>query len=200
VLGIQGIRRAGAWGVVAGCLVGPPLLLLGGRSGTEAEESSDERVEILREAFELMRGTKGFGLGAGQFSDESSLGLTAHNAYVLAAAETGLVGLVLFCLALYFSLKVPVVVWLDGRGGRAGQFAPAIAVSMCGAMVGILFLSWAYKDYLYLVMGASAALCSAAQAEDPGLRVRASMKEVALVTLAAFGLLAAVYVGSRIHK
>jgi O-antigen ligase len=200
VVGLQAIRRAGAWGVVAGCLMAPPLLLIGGRSGTEAEESSDERVEILREAFELMRGTKGFGLGAGQFSDESSLGLTAHNAYVLAAAEVGVVGLVLFSLALYFSLKVPVVVWLDGRGGGAGRFAPAIAVAMCGAMVGILFLSWAYKDYLYLVMGASAALCSAARAEDPRVRVRVSVKEVGVVALAAFGLLAAVYVGSRIHK
>ena len=93
-----------------------------------------------------MRTHKGFGLGAGQFSDESSMGLTAHNAYVLAAAEAGLVGLVLFSLALYLSLKVPVAVWLDARGGRAGRFAPAIAVSMCGALVGILFLSWSYKD------------------------------------------------------
>jgi O-antigen ligase len=200
VLGIQAIRRAGAFGVVLGCLFAPPLILLGGRSGTEAEESSDERVEILREAFELMRSSRGFGIGAGQFSDVSSLGLTAHNAYVLAAAEAGLVGVVLFALALYLSLKVPVVVWLDGRGGRAGRFAPALAVAMCGAMVGILFLSWAYKDYLYVVMGASAALASAARAEDARLRVRLSVKEAALVTLAALGLLAAVYVGARVHK
>ncbi len=199
VLGIQAIRRAGAWGIVAGCLFAPPLVLLGGRSGTEAEESSDERVEILREAFELIRAHRGFGLGAGQFSDESSLGLTAHNAYVLAATEAGIVGLVLFALALYASLKVPVVVWLDGRGGRAGRFAPAIAVSMCGAMVGILFLSWAYKDYLYVVMGASAALSSAARGEGDRTRVRISAGEAALVALAALGLLAAVYVGARIH-
>ncbi len=200
VLGLQAIRRAGAFGIVAACVFGPPLVLLGGRSGTEAEESSDERVEILREAFELMRAHKGFGLGAGQFSDESSLGLTAHNAYVLAAAEAGIVGLILFSLALYLSLKVPVAVWLDARGGRAGRFAPAIAVSMCGALVGILFLSWSYKDYLYIVMGASAALASAACAEDVRARVRLSLGEALLVVLAAFGLLAAVYVGARIHK
>jgi len=70
---------------------------------------------------------------------------------------------------------------------------------MCGAMVGILFLSWAYKDVLYLLMGASAALASAAHAED-GVRVRLSGKEAALVPLAALALLAVVYVGSRIHK
>jgi hypothetical protein len=200
VLGIQAIRRLGAFGIVAACVFAPPLVLLGGRSGTEAEESSDERVEILREAFELMRTHKGFGLGAGQFSDESSLGLTAHNAYVLAAAEAGIVGLILFALALYLSLKVPVAVWLDARGGRAGRFAPAIACSMCGALVGITFLSWSYKDYLYVVMGASAALASAARAEDARARVRLSLKEALLVVLAAFGLLAAVYVGARVHK
>jgi hypothetical protein len=199
VIGIQAIRRAGAWGVVAGCFAVPPLVLLGGRSGAEAEESSDERVEILREAFELMRTHRGLGMGAGQFSDASSLGLTAHNAYVLAAAEVGLAGLLLFALALYASLKVPVAVWLDARGGRAARFAPATAVAMCGAMVGILFLSWAYKDILYMIAGASAALYSAARAEDPGFRVRVSWREAGLVGLSAVGLLGIVYVGSRLH-
>jgi O-antigen ligase len=199
VLGIQAIRRLGAWGIVAACIFGPPLALLGGRGGTEAEESADERVEILREAFEMIRGTKGFGLGAGQFADESSLGLTAHNAYVLAAAETGIVGLVLFSLMLYLAIKAPVVIWLDGRS-RAARFAPAVAVSIAGALVGILFLSWTYKDVLYLVLGASAALCSAAHAEGDRVRVRLSFKEVALVSAAALGLLFVVYVGSRLHK
>jgi hypothetical protein len=72
-------------------------------------------------------------------------------------------------------------------------------MATCGAMVGILFLSWAYKDVLYLLMGASAALASAAQGED-GVRVRLSWKEAVLVPLAAFALLAVVYVGSRLHR
>lgn len=199
VLGLAAVRRMGTWGVVAGCLFAPPLLILGGRSGTEAEESADERVEILREAFELMRAHKGMGLGAGQFSDESSLGLTAHNAYVLAATEAGLIGLVLFSLALYLSLKVPVAVWLDARGGKAARFAPAVALAMCAGMVGILFLSWAYKDVLYLLMGASAALASAAYQED-GVRVKLTAKEAVLVPGAAFALLAIVYVGSKLHR
>jgi len=204
VLGLQIIRRTGAWGIVAGCALGPPLLLLGGRSGVEADESSDERAEILREAFELIRGTRGIGLGAGQFSDASSIGMTAHNAYVLATAEVGFVGYLLFCLALYLSLKVPLAIWL--RPGPpvsprdVARFAPAIAVSMCGALLGILFLSWTYKDVLYLVMGASAALYSAARAGDPTLRVRLSAREVAAVGAAALGLLAVVYVGSRLHR
>jgi O-antigen ligase len=200
VLGIQALRIAGAWGIVAGCVLGPPMLLLGGRSGVEAEESADERAEILREAFEMLRRTKGLGPGAGQFSDTSSIGMTAHNAYVLAAAETGLVGLLLFSVALYLSLKVPVAVWLRGRRGGAADLAPAVGTALAGALVGILFLSWTYKDVLYMMMGASAALYSAARARDPGLRVGLSLREAAGCALAALGLLAVVYVGTRLYR
>ncbi|WP_441286967.1 O-antigen ligase family protein [Sorangium sp. KYC3313] len=182
VLGISFIRRSGTLGVIAACFVGPPMLLLGGRSGDEASESSGERVELLREAFELIRRTKGIGVGAGQFGDESSLGLTAHNSYLLAAAETGLLGMCLFALALYASIKVPLSIWLgDVDVGPTRRFAPAIFVSLCGALIGIFFLSWAYKDVLYMVFGASAALYGAARAEDSRVVVRVSGREVALV-------------------
>lgn len=202
VVGLQAIRRLGAWGVVAGCVVGPPMLLLGGRSGAEAEESTDERAEILREAFELIRSTKGFGLGAGQFSDACSIGMTAHNAYILAIAETGLIGYLLFWFALYLSIKAPVMVWLGRRGGddRVDRMAPAIAVSIAGALVGVTFLSWTYKDVLYMMLGASAALWSAARARDPSLRGGLSLREALLVAGAAIALLVVVYVGSRVHR
>lgn len=202
VVGIQFIRRAGAWGIVAASIVAPPMLLLGGRSGAEADESTDERAEILREAFEFIRATKGIGLGAGQFSDASSIGMTAHNAYVLAAAETGIVGYLLFCFALYLSLKVPVVLWLGERRApdAVARLAPAIAISLVGAMIGVALLSWTYKDVLYMALGASAALWSAARAADPKLRVGLSLREAVIVSLAAMGLLASVYVGSRLHR
>ncbi len=202
VLGIAFIRRAGALGVVVAALLAPPLLLLGGRSGEEAEQSSDERAELLREAFEFIRGTRGFGLGLGQFTDESSIGLTAHNAYVLAAAEAGIVGLVLFGLALYLSLKVPVVVW-RGRARLSwglARLASALAVAIGSVMVGIFFLSWTYKDILYLLLGASAALHAAARAEDPTLSVRLSLREAIGVAVGLLLLLFAVWLGMRLHK
>ncbi len=200
VLGMSFVRRAGAWGLVAGSLVGPPLLLLGGRDGAEAESSSDERAELIREAFEMIRGTKGIGVGVGQFTDESWIGLTAHNSYVLAAAEAGLVGLVLFSLTVYLALKVPFTVWLRRSGSEgAARMAPAIAVSLSGAAVGIFFLSWSYKDVLYILLGASAALYSAARAEDPRLSIKLSLREVVLVGAASMALLGALYVGVRLR-
>ena len=47
----------------------------------------------------------------GGFPDESSIGLTAHNAYVLAAAETGLIGYLLFGIGIYLAVKVPYAIW-----------------------------------------------------------------------------------------
>ncbi|WP_437602896.1 O-antigen ligase family protein [Sorangium sp. So ce590] len=191
VLGLTFIRRSGTLGVIAACFIGPPMLLLGGRSGDEASESSEERVELLREAFEMIRRTRGIGVGAGQFGDESSLGLTAHNAYLLAASETGLLGMCLFALVLYASIKVPLSIWLGDVevGPAARRFAPAIFVSLCGALIGIFFLSWAYKDVLYMTLGASAALYGAARAEDGRVSVRVSAREVALVCGGMFAVL-----------
>ncbi|WP_437737220.1 O-antigen ligase family protein [Sorangium sp. So ce1335] len=200
VLGLSFIRRSGTLGVVAACFVGPPMLLLGGRSGDEASESSEERVALLREAYEMIRRTKGIGVGAGQFGDESSFGLTAHNSYMLAAAETGLLGMCLFALVLYASLKVPLAIWLGDAdvGPAARRFAPAIFVSLCGALIGIFFLSWAYKDVLYMLLGASAALYGAARAEDGRVSVRVSAREAALVCGAMFAVLVSLNILLRI--
>jgi len=202
VLGIAFIRRAGALGVLLAAIAAPPMMLLGGRSGEEATESSDERAALLREAFEFIRETRGFGLGLGRFTDESSIGLTAHNAYVLAASEAGIVGLILFGLAVYLSLKVPLVIWFgDYTVSKATtRTATALAVALGGVSVGIFFLSWTYKDILYLLLGASAALYAAARAEDPRLEVRLSLKEALSVTGGLGLLLVIVWIGTRFQR
>jgi hypothetical protein len=199
VVGLQLIRRLGPWGVVAGCTLGPPMLLLGGRGGSEAAESSAERTDLIREAFQFIRDTRGIGLGVGQFSDESSLGLTAHNAYLLAAAEAGIVGMLLFGLMLYASIKVPATLWFGTYevDPWLERVAPALTISFMGTLVGIVFLSWAYKDVLYLVVAASAALHAAANRQDPRFRVRIHAKEVVILSTGLFAFVFALYMAAR---
>jgi len=196
VTGVTFVRRVGAWGVVTGCLLAPPVLLLGGRSGSEADESADERVDLLAEALQFVRESKGFGVGMGHFPDESSIGMTAHNAYMLAAAETGIVGLCLFGLALYLALKVPLVIWLNAYDVDVwlARMAPALVACLAGTFVGIFFLSWSYKDLLYMLFGASAALYAAARAQDRRVSIGLGLGEAALVCVAMIGLLPAVWV------
>ena len=183
VMGLAFIRRAGVFGVVIGCLAFPPLLVLGGRSGAEAEASADERLDLVAEALMMIRRSKGIGFGLGQFADESTRGLTAHNSYLLAAAETGVIGACLFSLVLYGALKVPVKLWFGAYDVDADlrRLAPAIAIALVGAYVGIFFLSWSYKEFLYMMLGASAALYQAARAQDARFSVRIDVREAASV-------------------
>lgn len=202
VLGIHAIRRIGAWGVVAGCVVAPPMILLGGRSGAEADSSADERTELLREALDFIKQTKGIGLGLNQFTGESSIGMTAHNAYLLAGAETGVVGLCLFGISMYLALKVPYAIWFGGHAidPRVARMAPAVALALTGAAIGIFFLSWTYKDILYIALAASAALYGAVKAEVPSLRIRLSWKEAAIVSGAMIALLGVLHVVTRFRR
>lgn len=200
VTGIVLLRRAGAWAIVAGSLVAPPMLLLGGRSGAEAEGSADERLELLSEALQMIRSTRGLGIGVGQFAGESSLGLTAHNAYLLAAVETGLVGMCLFGAFLYLSGKVPLAILFGPYrvDGSIRRMAAATATSLAGALVGIVFLSWSYKDVLYMQLAISAALYGAARAQDPTLCVRLTAREAVLVCGGSAGLIAFFYATARL--
>jgi hypothetical protein len=201
VVGISFLRRAGPWGLVIGCVLFPPMLLLGGRSGAEADASTDERVALLSEALGMIRRTKGLGLGVGQFAGESTIGLTAHNSYVLAGAETGILGMCLFGLLLYLGLKVPISLWLGEHdlGPALSRLCPAVAIGLAGGCVGIFFVSWSYKDILYMMLGASAALYQAARAREPRVRVRLSLREAALVCGASLLLLPLLYVAVHIH-
>jgi hypothetical protein len=200
VLAMALLRRAGMWGVVLGCILLPPVLMFGGRDSAEAEASSKERLELIADALSMVRRSQGLGVGMGRFAAESSAGLTAHNSYLLAASELGIIGISLFALMLYAGLKVPFSLWFGKYelGRDTARLAPAIAITLGGACVGIFFLSWAYKEILYILLGASAALYQAARAEDPNIRVTLSAREVVIVIIIALAFVPCVYAGVRI--
>ncbi len=183
VLGLAFLRRAGMWGVILGLIFLPPVLFLGGRAGGDADASSKERLDLLAEALSMIRQSHGIGVGMGRFADESSTGLTAHNSYLLVAAELGLVGVALFCLILYSAIKVPVSLWLghDELDPELKRWSSALAIGFVGAYVGIFFLSWAYKEILYIMFGLSAALHQVARQTHPHVRIALSAREVTLV-------------------
>jgi hypothetical protein len=194
------LQRHGLKGFFVVGLAGTPMLMFGGRSGEEADGSTDARIELLREGFDMIQQTMGIGVGIGQFADDSTGAQTAHNSYLLAAAEAGVVGVSLFALLLYTSLKVSFKIWRGGYNVDAtvSRFAPAVFVSLCGALVGIFFLSWSYKDVLYIVLGASMALYGAARAQDPRVSIRLSTKETVAVCCGMFAVLGVLNIYLRI--
>ncbi len=199
VIGVYFVKRFGLKGVLFGITVALPLLVFGGRSGEEAESSTFERVDCWVEAMGLFRSHPLFGIGLGQFGEYHYL--TAHNSYLLALSELGPIGLLLFSIILYLSVKIPVeVLRVVGPTGEAAlgasvarPWAIALLAAFAGLAVGIFFLSFAYHYVLWIYIGLAGALYSAVRTHDPNFRVRFGPKDLALVVAADVAILVIVF-------
>lgn len=200
VIGLFFIRRFRLWGAIAGCLAALPVMLLGGRSGAEADASAMERIEAWYEGMNMLKGHPILGVGPGLFVDHHYI--TAHNAYVLVAAETGLFGLFLWGMSVYASVKIPAKLWWDGDprlDPTLRALAPALLVAFVGLLVGIFFLSFAYHQVLYLFMGLAGALAIAARRTVPDFEVRIRGKELAWMATACVGFVVFMFAYTRVR-
>jgi O-antigen ligase len=179
-----------------------PILLFGGRAGEEADSSSLERLDLLYEGMDMIRAYPFLGVGAGQFIDHAYGGMTAHNSYVLAAAELGLPGSLLWMMLVYMSVKIPWVVAtqppaeLDASFRR---FAFALVVAFAGVLVGVFFLSFCYKAILFVFFGLSGAMYCAVKRACPSFSLRVSPKEVMHVAVADVAVLAFVFLYTHVR-
>src|SRR5262249_8548888 len=148
-------KRYGWRGLALGAVLAVPMLLLGGRSGAEAESSSIERLECWYEGMSMWLGNPLLGVGVGPVTADPFL--TAHNSLVLAPAELGLPGMILWSSVLWVSVKIPVTALRryaqvpEATALRA--WAMALVASMAGLVVGIFFLSFCYHYVLWIYVG-----------------------------------------------
>ncbi|HSO34269.1 MAG TPA: O-antigen ligase family protein [Labilithrix sp.] len=207
VLGTYFMRRFG-WkiGMVAGGAAAVPLLILAsmsGRSSSEAEGSSEERIECLQIGLDLVKHSPVFGVGKGQFGEYHFL--TAHNSYVLAAAETGLIGFAAWSAVIYLAVKIPLsgLRALQGLEGpeaeEARTWATAMLASMAGAVVGSFFLSFSFHAILWIYIGLSGALAGVLRRQLPDWRVRLSPKEMGLIVVGNIALLGAIFAYTKVR-
>jgi O-antigen ligase len=205
VLAAYFVNRVGLVGLVLGGVLALPLLLLGGRSSADASSSTMERVDCWAEALGMWREHPALGVGFGRFTEYHYM--TAHNSYLLALAELGLPGMLLFGLIVYSSAKIPWVVLNHGRGTsdpelRAGTplmraWAMALLAAFVGLSVGVFFLTFTYLYVLGIYLGLSGALYSAVRRHDPNFRVRIGWRDFAIVSLACAAIIAVVYLYAR---
>lgn len=191
VLGVHFIKRLGWRGIVIAALLAGPLLALGGRSGEEASQSANERFEAWSAGIGMFRQHLIMGVGKGAFGEHHYL--TAHNAYVLAPAEIGFVGLFLWSVVLYLSVKIPFQAVRDFANVEEARVARAwgmaLLAAMAGTMVGIVFLSFTYHYVLWIHFGLCGAYYSAVKSHAPTWKVGISAKELCLVAVADVVLL-----------
>jgi hypothetical protein len=178
-----GLRR----GLVIGVLLALPLLILGGREGGEG--STIERTECWWVGLHLLVASPIFGVGYGQFTEHHYL--TAHNSFVLVAAELGLPGMLLWTSIIYLALKVPIQALRAQLPPVARTWALAFLASIAALVIGSMFLSYAYKDALWIYVGLTGALYQAICRHDPSFRVTFDMHDFGVVALVDFGLLVA---------
>jgi O-antigen ligase len=199
VFGTYFVRRYGAKGIAAGLMAGAPLLMIGGRTGEDAEASSLERIGALYEGVDFFKSSPIFGLGQGQFVEHYFI--TAHNSYLLSAAELGFPGMLLWTLLVYVSVKIPFV--LASRppadvDPRLVPYAFALVVAFAGILVGIFFLSFCYHNMLFIYFGLAGALYGAAKATSRSFQVKVSLKEVGAIAALDVAFLVILFVYTRI--
>ncbi|MEI7891522.1 MAG: O-antigen ligase family protein [Myxococcales bacterium] len=167
-------------GLVLAALMALPVVLLGGREGSDADASSEERTQLLYDGVTIFSQHPIVGVGIGEFKEHMSPPMTAHNSYLLAAAETGVVGFYFWSGMLWSSIKIPLTVFLRPPAGLdAGlrPFAMAMLVSFVGVLIGIFFLSFCYKQLLFIYLGLAGAFYLIVRKDHPDFEVRLGSKD-----------------------
>jgi O-antigen ligase len=150
----------------------------------EAQESAEARKRMLIRGLELTAEHPLFGVGPGEFMDaeaaeakevgQRGMWLYTHNSYTELSSETGVTGLVLFVLALFWAYRGLTPVrkrYPDVRVRRAALFTQ-MAVLMTA--VGAFFLSVAYGGIITAVIAISATFQSAAAKKMRQARLQAA--------------------------
>jgi hypothetical protein len=182
VLGVYFVKRVGiARGAIVGALLAAPILLFGGRSGGGAEASTMERIHCWWVGMHLFVASPVVGVGSGLFMLHHYL--TAHNSYILAAAELGLPGMFLWSAVMYIATKIPFEALRAESLPVARTWALALLASMAGMLVGVMFLSFNYKELLWVYVALTGVLYGAVKRHDPGFEVVFGIKDALLVAL-----------------
>lgn len=204
VFGIYFVSRYRAKGLVLAAALALPVLLFGGRSATEAAESASERVELLYEGMSLFFSHPLRGVGVDQFADRvaSPSHLTAHNSYLLVATEVGFVGFVAWSLLLWTSFKIPLTVLRRPSPLMTPEhrsLAMALLVSLAGVAVGIFFLSFSYKQLLFVWFGLAGSMYRVTKRMDSTFEVKVGYRDMLGVVGADLTILALLYAYTRLR-
>ena len=191
VMGVYFIRKYGLRGAIIGGGMGAPLMMLGGRSGEEAAQSAEERMEVMSDGVKMFIANPIFGVGYGQFAKHTFL--TAHNAYILAAAELGLFGFWVWMVIVFTLMKMMILAYkryatVPG-GDQIRAWGLALFATFCGTLVGIFFLSWTYHYVLWIYFGIAGAFYTTIRTNDRGFVVGPKRLEMILIAIGCVGFM-----------
>ncbi len=181
--GVYFARRFGIAGLLAAAAFAAPVMAMAGRSGDKADASTQLRYEAWAAGIQMWKASPIFGVGQRQFAENHSL--TAHNSYVLALAELGFIGLVLFICLLTLTVKTLFVGirtldrYPEARPAQA--WALALLASFAGMLFSINTLSFCWHSVMWIFLGLGAAWVSVVRSHKPDFEVTLTMRDIAFV-------------------
>jgi len=203
--GLYGLYRYGGVRAVFLAALAVPVLaaLAPSRSGVSGDSSSMERIEAWYEGIKMFQWRPIFGVGKGQFLEHHYK--TAHNSWVLAFAELGLVGYFFWFSLIGHSLYY---VWriyryaekkvadikdaaLEARYLAEKNLNQALFFSMFASLLSAFFISRSYMVLIYIMTGLAVAHYHRMTELDSGFVIR-PMRSV--MFLASIGVMLAIYI------
>lgn len=181
------------WGSILGGIGAVAVFLLGpSRLGliSSGESSAYGRLELWYWGLQKMLHNPFFGVGYNMFMEDQSL--TAHNSYVLAAAELGFIGLFMWVGLIYISHKGLSIVYQ--KSDSLKTIAMGIQSSLVGFCVAAFFLSRTYVILPYLLFALSGAVMHHAKQTMPDLDLNFYRKDYWKIFWICVAILVVIYV------
>ena len=145
----------------------------GSRGFSSNEASAADRIDFWYDGIVMFRHSPIFGVGFGNFTDHTDL--TAHNSFVLAFAELGILGFFFWCALLVVAFRLcGQTISQAGADSDYARLATLIRASLTGFLVCGWFLSRTYQATLFLMLGMAIACwyCWALSVKEAGGSVK----------------------------
>jgi O-antigen ligase len=178
-------------GLLLGLVFALPVLLYGGRSDSDAQESTEGRLGVQMDGIQMFISHPLMGVGYGRFVENSSG--TAHNSFVLTPAELGAFGMVTWCTVFWISFRSARTGLRNTSslsGSEAQIWGMCVLSTLSGLASGVAFLSFNFHFVLWILFGMSGAYYRCVIADHPEAAIRIRLREVVLVALGNLGLIA----------
>ena len=156
-----------------------------------ADASAYNRIEIWYQGIVMLKTHPLFGVGYNMFTD--ALPKTAHNSYVLAAAELGLVGLFFWMALIYVSLKQLSIVQLKMGNNSLATYAYGLQAGLVGFCSAAFFLSRTYIIIPYMLFALSGSLFYIAKGKNPDIDFKLIRRDYFRIGWMTIGILGITY-------
>ena len=155
------------------------------------EGSAYGRIDAWYEGIQMLKNSPLFGVGYGMFTDEFQR--TAHNSFVLVAAEEGLIGLFFWVALIYACFKGLSI--LKKKSPQLINYTAGLEASLFGFMSSAFFLSRSYKPILYIMLAlASSFIYTYLKKEDYAF----NSKDIRIAGLLSIGILFVAWITMRV--